>query len=136
MNSRPSPFAAGNDMGAIHALGGQPFLGHGRSSMLPFVLVLFAALHAAEALASGVGNLDADSRRAVREAQMSRFGGRTQGGSAEYRDRSGVAVQNDARGRRTNCTTQVGQVNSQETRRGNRIQQVTVVEGNVVNVCD
>lgn len=127
-------------MSAIHTFFGRP---GGRTISvriqplaLSIFLALFSVFHATETLAGGVGSLDAESRRAVREAQMGRYGGRAQGGSVEYRDRSGVAVQNDVRGRRTNCTTQVGQVNNNEVRHGNRIQQVTVVEGNVVNVCD
>lgn len=100
------------------------------------LLAAVSLLQFGQACANGVGNLDAENRRAVREAQMSRFGSRDQGGSSNNLNRPGVVVQNDGRGRRNNCTTQVGQSNNYGTQHGMRVQQVTVVEGNIVNVCD
>lgn len=99
------------------------------------ILVLSFA-YAPPALPSGVDKLDSESRRAVREAQMSRFSNRDQGKAGSAQAQSGVVVQNSSRGQKGKCTTQVGHVTNYGNQHGTRINQITVVEGSVVNVCD
>lgn len=107
--------------------------------LLVGVILLLAE---SEVFANGVSGLDADSRRSVREAQMSRFGSpqaRNQNGNRNIStspNGSPAAVQNTSRDHKRACTTQIGHMTNYGSQHGTRVQQITVVDGNVINVCD
>lgn len=91
--------------------------------------------------------LDSDSRRGIQEAKMLKFGSQ----SGEKQPLPSLAPQNNSQNKAvqitnlrpsntlnksgSQCTVKVGNVVQNNTMRGTRQQNVTLVEGNVINVC-
>lgn len=96
------------------------------------VLFIITIHFACIAYAGPIGQLDSSSRRAVRDAQLEGYGGTTK----QKVGRDGVNVQNqvDAKGR-VKCIVSVGNVIVDDRRRGNRIENNTIVTGDIVNAC-
>lgn len=91
--------------------------------------------------------LDSDSRRGIQEAKMLKYGSQ----SGEKKTLPSLAPQNNNQNKAvqitnlrpsntlnksgSQCTVKVGNVIQNNTMRGTRQQNVTLVEGNVINVC-
>lgn len=116
---------------------------HTRSPFWQFLLLplfFLMAFFQQEAFAGGVQDLDATSRRAVREAQMEQYGagrGAKSSKQADETQKSPVSI-TDAIGAsgRKKCVVKVGDVISSERLRGARQESITYVDGNIVNVCE
>lgn len=113
------------------------------------ILVIVAYCNVADAGPLST-TLDSSSRRSVQEAKMLKYG--QQSGEAQSTSTPSVPQNNlnrDARkvvqitnlrpssatGKGGRCDVKVGNVIQSSTMRGMRQQNVTVVEGNVINVC-
>jgi hypothetical protein len=110
-----------------------------RKAVREATMAEFGAKNSEQGGTAGLADLDSSSRRIVREAELGSFRGKGenyQGGLNSTPGAPGVFIQNtvDQFGRKT-CSVSAGQVATGTIKKGSSTQNVTVVTGNVVNVC-
>lgn len=100
----------------------------------PKLLVLVLLMSATGAVVAGtIGGLDSSSRRLVREAELEGYGSKPKAGDNAQ---PGVLIQNqlDEAGKKK-CIVSAGNVITSKIEHGGRIENKTIVTGNIINVC-
>lgn len=95
------------------------------------LIILMTATGAA--VAGSIGELDSSSRRMVREAELDGYGRKAK---VDDNAQPGVSIQNqlDEFGKKK-CIVSAGNVVTKKIEHGGRIENKTIVTGNIINVC-
>lgn len=84
-------------------------------------------------MADAIGGLDSSSRRMVREAELEGYGRKAK---VDENAQPNILIQNkvDELGKKK-CIISAGNVVTSKIERGSRLENKTIVTGNIINVC-
>lgn len=100
----------------------------------PNILLLVCLMSATgSVMADSIGGLDSNSRRLVREAELEGYGRKPK---VDENAQPGVVIQNriDEFGKKK-CIISAGNVVTSKIEHGGRLENKTIVTGNIINVC-